>query len=435
MIKGRDIWYHELISTQRPYCPCEPMDAEDPWFMLYTSGSTGKPKGLLHVCGGPFVYMASTLKYIWSVQPGHTFFCAADIGWITGHVQLYAPLALGASTVFFEPTPLYPTPSRYWQTIQKFRPEHFYTSPTAIRALMQHGSKPFEGYDLSSLVHIGTVGEPIQERAWNWYNQNVGRNRCSIIDTWFQTETTSNMIITFPGVHPHKPGCAGFGMFGVNPIIVDDQGKELDGAGTGILLITDPWPGIARTVYNDHQRFLNTYMNQFKGFYYTGDGATRTADGYIKIHGRIDDQVNVSGHRIGTAEVESCLVQHPMCTSAAVIALEHSIKGWAIIAFVTCPPGNDQCLSPETTESQQLVSELTSQVKSGIGSFAKPEVIVICEGIPLTRSGKQMRRILRKIASGETSNLGDISTLANPQVVEGLKTSIPKFLKHYGWKN
>jgi acetyl-CoA synthetase len=412
-LERRDIWYHEFMNGISSDCPAEPMGAEDPLFILYTSGSTGKPKGVLHTCGGYLLYCAITHKYIFDYHDGDIYWCTADIGWVTGHSYIvYGPLANGAITLMFEGVPTYPTPSRFWQVVDKHQVNIFYTAPTAIRALMAHGDSPVHASSRSSLRILGTVGEPINPEAWEWYHHVVGDDRCPIVDTWWQTETGGILISALPGATALKPGSASLPFFGIRPAIVDTQGKELKGPASGNLVITFPWPGQMRSVYGDHQRFIDTYFKAYPGKYFTGDGARRDADGYYWITGRVDDVINVSGHRIGTAEIESALVLHAHVAEAAVVGYPHPVKGQGIYAYVTLMAGIDP--------SQNLSEELTALVKKEIGAIASPDIIQWTAYLPKTRSGKIMRRILRKIAANQLDSLGDTSTLADPTVVEKL---------------
>ncbi len=415
MREGRDIWWHEAMETASQDCPCEEMDAEDPLYILYTSGSTGKPKGVQHNVGGYMVYTAYTHKNIFDYHDGDVYFCAADIGWVTGHSYIiYGPLANGATSVMFESTPLYPDPGRYWQVIDKYEVDQFYTAPTAIRAVAKEGEAWPAKYDLSSLKLLGTVGEPINPEAWLWYHHNVGRGRCPIVDTWWQTETGGILITPLPGATATKPGSATLPFFGIKPVVLDpESGKELEGNDVrGVLAIAEPWPGQMRTVYGDHKRFEETYFQQYKGYYFTGDGCRRDEDGYYWITGRVDDVINISGHRMGSAEVESALVSHEGVAEAAVVGFPHEIKGQGIYAYVTLNVGVEYI--------DALKDELKAWVRKEIGPIATPEVIHWAPGLPKTRSGKIMRRILRKIAAADTGDLGDTSTLAEPAVVDQL---------------
>jgi acetyl-CoA synthetase len=407
----RDIWYHEAMADASVDCPAEPMDAEDPLFILYTSGSTGKPKGLLHTTGGYLLYAAMTHKYVFDYHDGDIYWCTADIGWVTGHSYvIYGPLCNGATTLMFEGVPTYPEADRFWQVIDKHQVNIFYTAPTAIRALMAQGDEFVTRTQRSSLRILGTVGEPINPEAWEWYYHVVGNNRCPIVDTWWQTETGGILITPLPGAIALKPGSATLPFFGVIPAIVDNAGNILEGEAEGILVITKPWPGQARTVYGDHGRFIDTYFKNFPGYYFTGDGAKRDKDGYYWITGRVDDVINVSGHRMGTAEVESALVLHEDVAEAAVVGYPHPIKGQGIYAYVTLNVG----IEP----SEALRQELIQLVRKEIGPIAHPDIIQWAPGLPKTRSGKIMRRILRKVASNELDSLGDTSTLADPSVVD-----------------
>ncbi len=420
MQEGRDLWWHEVVDSASAECPCEAMDAEDPLYILYTSGSTGKPKGVQHSVGGYMVYTAVTHKNIFDYHDGDIYFCAADIGWVTGHSYIiYGPLANGATTVMFESTPLYPEPDRYWKVIDKLQANQFYTAPTAIRALIREGEEWPAKCDLSSLRLLGTVGEPINPEAWRWYHKNVGRERCPIVDTWWQTETGGILITPLPGAVPTKPGSTTLPFFGIEPAVLEaESGVELEGNDVrGVLAIKAPWPGQMRTVYGDHKRFEETYFQQYKGYYFTGDGCRRDEDGYYWITGRVDDVINVSGHRMGTAEVESALVLHPKVAEAAVVGFPHQIKGQGIYAYVTLNAGEDY--------SEDLRNELKNQVRSVIGPVATPDQIHWAPALPKTRSGKIMRRILRKIATDETEDIGDTSTLAEPTVVEDLIANKP----------
>jgi acetyl-CoA synthetase len=413
MKKGRDIYFDEAAKTVSADCPCEEMNAEDPLFILYTSGSTGKPKGVLHTTGGYHVYTAMTHQYVFDYHDGDVFWCTADVGWVTGHSYIvYGPLANGATTLMFEGVPNYPTNSRFWEVIDKHQVNIFYTAPTAIRALMQAGDAPVKKTSRKSLRLLGTVGEPINPEAWEWYYRVVGDGRCPIVDTWWQTETGGILITPLPGAIKLKPGSATQPFFGVVPEIVDAQGKVLDGAATGNLCIAESWPGQMRTVYGDHQRFVDTYFKAYPGKYFTGDGCRRDADGYYWITGRVDDVINVAGHRLGTAEVESALVAHAKVSEAAVVGYPHNIKGQGIYAYVTLMAGEQP--------SEDLRKELVAWVRKEIGPIASPDLIQFAPGLPKTRSGKIMRRILRKIAEDEYGNLGDTSTLAEPAVVDDL---------------
>ncbi len=410
----RDGWYHELMAAADPDCPPEEMEAEDPLFILYTSGSTGKPKGVLHTTGGYQLFAAATHKYVFDYQEGEVYWCTADVGWVTGHTYiLYGPLANGATTLMFEGVPSYPDASRFWQVCDKHKVNSFYTAPTAIRALMREGDGPVKQTSRQSLRILGSVGEPINPEAWEWYHKVVGDGRCPIVDTWWQTETGGHLITPLPGATRLKPGSATRPFFGVVPAIVDaTTGEVLEGEAEGALVITRPWPGQMRTVYGDHPRFIETYFSTYKGSYFSGDGARRDADGYYWITGRMDDVLNVSGHRMGTAEVESALVLHEQVAEAAVVGFPHDIKGQGIYAYVTLVSGAEP--------SDELKQALVKLVRSEIGPIATPDVIQWAPGLPKTRSGKIMRRILRKIAANELDNLGDTSTLADPSVVDDL---------------
>ena len=411
MTDDRDHWYHDLKSDAD--CPCEEMNAEDPLFILYTSGSTGKPKGVLHTTGGYGVWTATTFNYIFDYQPGEVFWCSADIGWVTGHSYIvYGPLMNGATQIVFEGVPNYPDHGRFWDVIAKHKVNIFYTAPTAIRALMREGDSFVLAHDRSSLRLLGTVGEPINPEAWRWYHEVVGEGRCPIIDTWWQTETGGCMITTLPSAHDMKPGSAGKPFFGVRPQLVGNEGEVLDGATSGNLCLTHSWPGQARTVYGDHERFVQTYFSTYKGKYFTGDGCRRDADDYYWITGRVDDVINVSGHRMGTAEVESALVLHDLVAEAAVVGYPHDIKGQGIYCYVT--------LNADVEASDELATELRQHVRKEIGPIATPDHIHLTPALPKTRSGKIMRRILRKIAENDFGSLGDTSTLADPSVVESL---------------
>ncbi|MGH8221414.1 MAG: acetate--CoA ligase [Woeseiaceae bacterium] len=412
-VEGRDLWYHELLEGQSAQHAPEPMGAEDPLFILYTSGSTGKPKGVLHTTGGYLVSVSLTHRYVLDYHDEDVFWCTADVGWITGHSYiLYGPLANGATTVMFEGVPNYPDASRFWQIVDKHRVSIFYTAPTAIRALIRHGEEPVRKTSRSSLRLLGSVGEPINPEAWLWYHRVVGEGRCPIVDTWWQTETGGILIAPLPGAIAAKPGSATLPFFGVEPVIVDEGGKPLEGEASGRLCLRDGGPGMARTLYRDHERFLRIYFSAYPGLYFTGDGARRDADGYYWITGRVDDVINVSGHRLGTAEIESALVAHAEVAEAAVVGYPHQLKGQGIYAYVT--------LKSSAQPSDALRSELGIWVRKQIGPIAAPDHIQWAAALPKTRSGKIMRRILRKIAENDCTNLGDVSTLADPAVVEGL---------------
>jgi len=411
--EGRDLKYQQALDAASSDCPPEPMDAEDPLFILYTSGSTGKPKGVLHTTGGYLLQAAMTFKYVLDYREGEVFWCTADVGWVTGHSYIvYGPLANGATSLMFEGVPSYPDSSRFWQVIDKHKVNIFYTAPTALRALMREGHAPLESTSRASLRLLGSVGEPINPEAWDWYFNAVGEQRCPIVDTWWQTETGGIMLSPLVSAQRIKPGCATQPMFGVQPVLLDEQGKEFSGAGSGVLAIKASWPGQIRSVYGDPQRMIDTYFKPYPGYYFTGDGARRDEDGDYWITGRIDDVINVSGHRIGTAEVESALVLHDLVAEAAVVGYPHDVKGQGIYAFVTPMNG----VEPDDA----LKKHLLELVSKEIGSFAKPELIQWAPALPKTRSGKIMRRILRKIACNELDSLGDTSTLADPSVVDGL---------------
>ena len=411
--EGRDVWYHETVNDQPKTCKPEMMDAEDPLFILYTSGSTGTPKGVMHTTGGYLLYAAMTFKYVFDYQSGEVFWCTADVGWVTGHTySTYGPLANGATTLVFEGVPTYPDASRFWQVVDKHQVNIFYTAPTALRSLMGAGDEFLENTDRSSLRILGTVGEPINPEAWEWYFHKVGGGRCPIVDTWWQTETGGVMIAPLPGAIAAKPGSATLPFFGVEPILLNDEGNILEGEASGNLAMSRSWPGQMRGVYNDPERYKEAYFSMYPGYYFTGDGCRRDKDGYYWITGRVDDVINVSGHRMGTAEVESALVLHPAVAEAAVVGYPHPIKGQGIYAYVTLMAGVDY--------TEELKQELTKHVRTEIGPVATPDVIHWAPGLPKTRSGKIMRRILRKIAEGEVDDFGDISTLAEPGVVQHL---------------
>ena len=414
MQAGRDHWWHEALAREQAHCPPEPMDAEDPLFILYTSGSTGKPKGVLHTTGGYLVYAATTHHYVFDYHPGDVYWCTADVGWITGHSYiLYGPLQNRATTVMFEGVPNFPDYGRFWQVIARHKVNIFYTAPTALRALMKEGESWPDAHDLSSLHLLGSVGEPIKSPEWTWYHAVIGKGRCPIVDTWWQTETGGILITPLPGATPLKPGSATLPFFGIQPVLVDEKGVELEGNGVkGILCMKGSWPGQMRTVYGDHQRFIDTYFKSFPGKYFSGDGCTRDEDGYYWITGRVDDIIIVSGHNIGTAEVEGAIGQHPSVAEAAVVGYPHDLKGFAIYAYVTLKTGQKP--------SDQVKKEIVAKVREVIGPHAYPDKIQFTEGLPKTRSGKIMRRILRKIAEGDIGSLGDVSTLADPGVVLSL---------------
>lgn len=408
-----DVWWHDLVDGMAEQCEPEVMNSEDPLFILYTSGSTGTPKGVVHTTGGYLLYSAMTFKYAFDYQEDDVYWCTADVGWITGHsYMVYGPMVNAASQVFFEGVPTYPDVRRIAQVVEKYKVNSLYTAPTAIRALMAHGDKPAEGCDLSSLRLLGTVGEPINPEAWEWYHRVIGQGRCPIVDTWWQTETGGHMILPLPGATTLKPGSATRPFFGIQPALFDAEGNELEGVAEGNLVIKDSWPGQARTVYGDHQRFINTYFSAYQGVYFTGDGARRDEDDYYWITGRVDDVLNVSGHRLGTAEIESALVAHPKVAEAAVVGFPHDIKGQGIYVYVSPIEG--------VTADEALTKELKAWVRQELSPIATPDIIQWSDGLPKTRSGKIMRRILRKIAANEHDQLGDTSTLADPSVVDTL---------------
>jgi len=411
--ENRDVWYQDAMKNASTDCPAAEMDAEDPLFILYTSGSTGKPKGVLHTTAGYLLYTAMTHKYVFDYHENDIFWCTADVGWVTGHSYIiYGPLCNGATTLMFEGVPTYPDASRFWQVVDKHKVNTFYTAPTAIRALMCKGEEFVKKTNRKSLRILGTVGEPINPEAWEWYYHIVGDGNCPVIDTWWQTETGGHLITPLPGATDLKPGSATLPFFGIEPCLIDDKGNEIEGVGEGSLCFKRPWPGQMRTVFGDHERFKNTYFQTYPGLYFSGDGARRDKDGYYWITGRIDDVINVSGHRMGTAEVESALVLHNDVAESAVVGYPHEIKGQGIYAYVTLNDG--------ITSNDELKQELVQHVRKEIGSFASPDIIQWAPGLPKTRSGKIMRRILRKIATNEIDNLGDTSTLAEPEVVNGL---------------
>ncbi len=413
MVEGRDHWLHEIGKDISATCPPEPMNAEDPLFILYTSGSTGKPKGVLHTTGGYLVWAAMTHEYVFDLKENDIFWCSADVGWVTGHTYIvYGPLANGATSLMFEGVPTYPDASRFWKVCDHHKVTIFYTAPTAIRALMREGEGPVKKAHRKSLRLLGTVGEPINPEAWEWYFHVVGDARCPIVDTWWQTDTGGTLIVPLPNTTEMKPGAGSHPFFGIQPVLVDAEGKELEGAADGNLLITDSWPGQMRTVYGDHQRFVETYFTAYPGKYFTGDGCRRDEDGFYWITGRVDDVINVSGHRMGTAEVESALVSHDAVAEAAVVGYPHDIKGQGIYAYVTLRQG--------VVADEALRKNLVQHVRGEIGPIASPDLIQFAPGLPKTRSGKIMRRILRKIAENEFGNLGDTSTLADPEVVTDL---------------
>lgn len=413
MNSARDVWWHEEMENASADCVAEVMDAEDPLFILYTSGSTGKPKGVLHTTGGYLLYVNQTCKYIFDMHDDDTYWCTADIGWVTGHSYIvYGPLSLGATSLMFEGVPTYPRPDRFWEIVEKYRVTIFYTAPTAIRAVMKEGNKWPKAHDLSSLKLLGTVGEPINPEAWIWYHDIIGRGECPIVDTWWQTETGGALISPIPGAVPVKPGSATVPFFGVEAAVLREDGTEAEVNEGGYLVIRKPWPGIMRTVFGQHSRFKETYFTRFPGNYFTGDGARKDEDGYFWLMGRLDDVINVSGHRIGTAEVESALVSHPAVAESAVVGMPHSIKGQGIYAFVILKVGYEK--------TEELKKELVKHVRAQIGPIATPDKIQFADALPKTRSGKIMRRILKRIAAGEVEDLGDTTTLADPAVVDML---------------
>jgi acetyl-CoA synthetase len=426
MQAGRDFWLHDQLAKQRPYCPVEWMDSEDPLFILYTSGSTGKPKGLMHTTAGYLVYAATTHRYVFDYRDGDVYFCAADVGWITGHSYIvYGPLANGATTVMFESIPVYPDAGRYWQVVDDLGVNIFYTAPTALRTILRAGDAVVRKHARKTLRVLGTVGEPINPEVWVWYHDVVGDKRCAVVDTWWQTETGGILITPLPGATTCKPGSATFPFFGVAPVLVDDKGNVLEGNGvSGNLCLAAPWPGQARSIWGDHARFVETYFATYPGYYFTGDGCRRDEDGYYWITGRVDDVLNVSGHRLGTAEVESALVAHDAVAEAAVVGCPHDLKGQGIYAFVI-PRGNADDLATD----KDLLGALKQKVREVIGPIATPDYIQIVPGLPKTRSGKIMRRILRKVAEGNYGDLGDITTLAEPAVVERIVEGHKKIVR------
>jgi acetyl-CoA synthetase len=419
--EGRDVWMHEATAKERPFCAPEAVTGEEPLFLLYTSGSTGKPKGMMHTTAGYLLWASFTHKYTFDYRPGDVYACVADVGWITGHSYIvYGPLCNGATTVMFESLPTYPDAGRYWDLVERLKINSFYTAPTAIRALMKFGTDPLKKYDTSSLRVLGTVGEPINPEAWRWYFEEVGKGKCVIVDTFWQTETGGHMITNLPGCQPMKPGSASLPMFGVRPVVVDPtSGTPLEGNGIeGVLCVGQAWPGIARSIWGDHERYMATYLKPYPGLYFTGDGCRRDKDGYIWITGRVDDVLNVSGHRLGTAEIESALVTHDACVEAAVIGVPHDVKGQGVFAYVILKDGIE--------ETPELIPSLKQAVRDEIGGIAMPDSIVCAPNLPKTRSGKIMRRVLRKIACRESDQLGDVSTLADPSIVPILVEKVEK---------
>ncbi|MCC5943095.1 MAG: acetate--CoA ligase [Balneolaceae bacterium] len=414
-VEGRDEWWHMLIRNASKEHKAVEMDAEDPLFILYTSGSTGKPKGVLHTCGGYMVYTSYTFRNVFQVAEEDVYWCTADAGWITGHSYIiYGPLFNGATGIIFEGVPNYPDAGRFWEVVEKYKVTHFYTAPTAIRALMSYDIKYVQKYDLSSLKVLGSVGEPINEEAWHWYNDHIGGGKCPIVDTWWQTETAGIMISPLAGITPTKPGFATLPLPGIFPTLMDENGKEIKGNGvSGNLCIKHPWPGIARTVWGDHERYLKTYMSAYKGYYFTGDGCRRDPEGYYRITGRVDDVLNVSGHRLGTAEIENAINEHPNVVESAIVGYPHDIKGQGVYAYMIC--------EKDPKDPKAFKKEINDLVTKIIGPIAKPDKIQIVPGLPKTRSGKIMRRILRKVAAKDLENVGDVSTLLDPAVVEDIK--------------
>jgi len=414
MVEGRDIWWHDAIAGQSAEFKAEEMDAEDMLFILYTSGSTGKPKGVVHTTGGYMVYTQYSFENVFQYTQGDVYWCTADIGWITGHSYIvYGPLLAGATTLMFEGVPTFPDAGRFWAICDKYKVNQFYTAPTAIRALQAYGLEPLEPYSLDSLKVIGSVGEPINEEAWHWYHSHVGKGNCPLVDTWWQTETGGIMISALAGITPNKPAHASLPLPGIQPVIVDAEGNELTGNNVeGNLCIKFPWPSMLRTTYGDHEKCKNVYFSAYKGMYFTGDGAKRDHDGYLRILGRVDDVINVSGHRMGTAEVENAINEHPKVVESAVVGYPHDVKGQGIYAYVIC--------DMEGRSEESLKEEIKATVRNIIGPIAKPDIVQIVPGLPKTRSGKIMRRILRKVASKDISNLGDTSTLLNPEVVDSI---------------
>jgi len=418
MKSGRDHWWHDLMAGASPECEPEWMDAEDPLFILYTSGSTGKPKGVLHTTGGYMIHAATTFRHVFDYHDGDIYWCTADIGWVTGHSYVvYGPLCNGATTIMFEGIPVYPDAGRFWDIVDKYKVKQFYTAPTAIRALMREGEEPVMKRDLSSLRLLGTVGEPINPEAWLWYHRVIGKEECPVVDTWWQTETGGILISPLPGATPTKPGSATLPYFGVKPVLLTPEGKRIEGPGAGVLCLEEPWPGIMRTVYGQHERFRETYFAAYPGLYFTGDGCRRDEDGYYWITGRVDDVINVAGHRLGTAEIESALVSHEAVAEAAVVGFPHNIKGQGIYAYVTLISGREY--------TDELKKALITHVRKEIGAIATPDVVHWAPGLPKTRSGKIMRRILRKIAENDLGHIGDTTTLADPAVVDDLIANKP----------